>query len=116
MARPSLHREAEITLKMLELNVTGHIFAPFHMATKISNYDVIFGRDLLQELGTQLDFQNKFIGWKDINLSIKPIVCKMRTHFTIQDCKNVRNATKRIKLILDANYKKRFKRLHRLRK
>ena len=30
----------------------------------------------------------------------------MRTHFTIQDNKNVRNATNRIKKFLDANYKK----------
>ena len=28
----------------------------------------------------------------------------MRTHFTIEDRKNVRNATKRIKKILVANY------------
>ena len=37
---------------------------------------------------------------------MKPIDCKMRTHFTIQYSKNVRNVTKRIKNILDANYKK----------
>ena len=37
---------------------------------------------------------------------MKPIDCKMRAHFTIQNSKNVRNATKRIKKILDANYKK----------
>ena len=30
----------------------------------------------------------------------------MKTHFTIQDSKNVRNATKRIKKILDVNYEK----------
>ena len=30
----------------------------------------------------------------------------MRTHFTIQDSKNIRNATNRIKKILDANCKK----------
>ena len=40
-----------------------------------------------------------------MNLPMKPIDCKMRTHFTIQDSKNVRNATNRIKKILDANYK-----------
>ena len=73
------------------------------MSTKNSNYDVIFDRDLLWELGIQLDFQNNFIGWQDINLPIKPMDCKMRTHFTIQDSKNVRNATKRIKKFLDAN-------------
>ena len=30
----------------------------------------------------------------------------MRTHFTIQDSKNVRNATKKMKKTLNANYKK----------
>ena len=74
------------------------------MTTKKSNYDVIFGRDLLRELGIQLDFQNNFIGWKDNNPPMKPIDCKMRTHFTIQDSKNVRNTTKRIKKTLEANY------------
>ena len=92
--------------KLLELNITAHISAPFHVTTKKYNCDVIFGRNLLQELGIQLDFQNNFIGWKDINLSIKLVKCKMRIHFTIQDSKYVRNATKRIKKILDANHKK----------
>ena len=88
---------------MSDLNVTAHMSVPFHETTKKSNYDVIFGRDLLQKLGIQLDFQNNFTGWKDINLSMQPIGCKMRTHFTIQDDKNIRNATKRIKKILDNN-------------
>ena len=93
-------------VKMPELNVTAHISVPFHMTTKKSNYNVIFGSDLLQELGIQLDFQNNGIGWKDINLPMKPVDCKMRTHFTNQDSKNVRNATKRVKKISDANMKK----------
>ena len=67
---------------MSELNVTAHIYAPFHMAAKKSSHDVIFGRDRLQELGIQLDFQNNLIVWPGINLSLKPIDCKMRTHFT----------------------------------
>ena len=37
---------------------------------------------------------------------MKPIDCKMRTHFINQDSKNVRNATKRMKKILDANHEK----------
>ena len=53
---------------MPELNVTAHISAPFHVTTKNINYDVIFGRDLLREVGIQLDFQNNFMGWKDMNL------------------------------------------------
>ena len=62
-------REAEITLKMPKLNVTALISAPFHVTTKKNYYNVIFGRDLLQELGIQLNFQNDFIGWQDINQS-----------------------------------------------
>ena len=87
----STSHEAVISLKMPELNVTAHISAPFNVTTKKSNYNVIFDRNLLQEPGIQLDFQ------KDINRPMKPIDCKMRTQFTIQDNKNVRNATKRIK-------------------
>ena len=52
----STSHEAEITFKISELNVTAHISAPFHVTTRKSNYDVIFGRDLLRELGIQLDF------------------------------------------------------------
>ena len=68
-----MSHEARITLKILELNVTAHISAPFHVTTKKSNYNVIFGRNLLQEIGIQLDFKNTFIGWKDINLPMEPI-------------------------------------------
>ena len=67
---------------------------------------VIFGRDLFQELGIQLDFQNNIIGWHDINVPMKLLNCKMRTHSTVQDSKQIRNATKRIKKILYVNYEK----------
>ena len=56
---------------MPEVNVTAHISAPFHVTTKKSNYNVIFGRDLLWELGIQLGIHNNFIGWIDINLPMK---------------------------------------------
>ena len=98
--------EAKITLKIQQLNVAAHICALFYVTIKICNYDVIFGRYLFQELGIQLDFQNDFIVWQDINLPVTPMDCKMRTHFTIQDSKNVRNVTNRRKKFIDATYKK----------
>ena len=48
--------EAEVKIKLQELNFTAHIFAPFHVTRQKSNYKVIFGRDLLRELGIDLDF------------------------------------------------------------
>ena len=54
--------EAEIMFKIPELDVTAHTSAQFHVTTKNSDYKVIFGRDLLRELGIQLDFQSNIIG------------------------------------------------------
>ena len=52
----STSREAKITLKMPELNVTAQISTPFHVTTKKSNYNVIFVSYLLREIGIQIDF------------------------------------------------------------
>ena len=57
----SMSCEAKVGIKHSELNTTAHIFAPFHVTNKRSNYDVIFGRDLLRELGISLDFQNNIL-------------------------------------------------------
>ena len=81
--------EVELNLKLSELNVTAHISAPFHVTAKKCDYNRFFVRDSLQKLGSQLDLQKNYISWQDLNLPM----CKMRTHFTIQDSKNVRNAT-----------------------
>ena len=61
------------------------ISVTFHVTIKKGNYNVVFGRDLLQVLGIEIDIQNNFLGWQDINIPMKPIDCKMKTHFTIQD-------------------------------
>ena len=37
---------------------------------------------------------------------MKSINCKMRTNFTIQESKNIKSTTNRIKKILDAKYEK----------
>ena len=48
--------EAEVKIKLSELNFTAHVFAPFHVTSQKSNYNVILGRDLLREQGINLDF------------------------------------------------------------
>ena len=67
---------------------------------------MIFGQDLLQELAINLDFQNNIVGWKETKIPMKLINCKMRTNFAIQESKNIKSATYRIKIILDAKYEK----------
>ena len=79
---------------------------PFHITSQKSNYDVIFSQALLWELGINLDFQNNLVGWKETKIPIKSINCKMRTNHVIQESKNIKSATNRIKKIFDAKYKK----------
>ena len=87
--------EAEVKMKLPELNVTAYIFAPFHITSKKSNYNVMFGWNLRQELGLTLDFQKNFVGWKGSKIAMKSINCKI---------KSIKSTTNRIKKILDAKY------------
>ena len=65
--------EAEVGIKLPELNTTAHISVPFHITDQNSNFDAIFGGHLLQELWISLDFQNSFVGWKESKIPMKPI-------------------------------------------
>ena len=52
--------KAKVKFKVPKLNVTAHIFAPFHVTSKKSNYEVILSQDIQRELGMILDVQNNF--------------------------------------------------------
>ena len=91
--------KAEVNIELPRLNFTAHTFAPFHVTSQNSNYNAIFGRNLLQDFGINLDFLNKFVGWKETNIPMKSINCKMKTNFIIQESKNIKSVTKRIKKI-----------------
>ena len=64
--------EAEVKIKLPKLNTPTHIFASFHVTSHKNNYDVIFGQDLLRELGINLDFQNNFVQWKETKIPMEP--------------------------------------------
>ena len=98
--------ETTINLTLPELNPTAHISAKMHMTENKSNYDVIFGRDLLRELGISLDFKSNTVTWQHIEIPMKPKDCTVRGHFAIEESVNVKQATSRIKKILDAKYEK----------
>ena len=98
--------EAEVKIKSPEVNFTALIFAPFHVTSQKSSYNVIFDPDILRELGINLDCQNNFVGWKEAKIPMKSIYCKMRTNFAIQESINIKSATNRIKKILDSKYEK----------
>ena len=64
-------RETKIKFKMLKYDIKRHISIQVHITIKTSYYNIIFGRNLLWEIGIELDFQNNIIRWKDIIIPIK---------------------------------------------
>ena len=98
--------EAKVKIKLPVFNAKSQISAPFHVTDQKSNFNVIFVRDLLRELGIYLDFQNNFVGWKTIKISMKPIHCTLNKEFDSQESKNVMKSTNIIKKILDVSYEK----------
>ena len=98
--------ETEINLKLPELYHTAHISVPCHVTKQNSNYDIIFGRDILRELKIILDFNQNTVQREEVIIPMKPRDSTYETHFAISDSKNVVQATRRIKKILDAKYEK----------
>ena len=87
----SLH-EAKIKLKLSELNITAHISALFQATTKKKELQYNFWCRFMLETRNSNRFPKQIrmmAGYQ------QPINCKMRTHFTIQDSKNVRKTTKK---------------------
>ena len=73
---------------------------------KLLNFNLILSIDILHELGIIFNFQNQTITYQKISIATKSPNCTAIDLFVIKERHPVTNATKRIKLILDAEYKK----------
>mgnify|MGYP006200624585 CR=1 FL=1 len=76
----------------------------YHVTTTKSRYQLIVGRDLLQELGISLDFKRQVMQWEDAEVPMKDVDCTLQTTFFIKESAAVQEATERITRILDAKY------------
>ena len=65
------------------------------------NYNSIQGRDILHKLGITFSLK-KNITWQEVSISMKPPNCMAKEFVVIKESRPVRNATERIKQILDA--------------
>ena len=96
----------EMILNFPELNHSAEIYAKCHLTNKLLNYNLILGRHILHKLGIIFNFQNITNTWQEASISMKPPNCLAKEFFVIKESCPVRNTTKRIKQILDAEYKK----------
>ena len=95
---------SKILFKLPELSESKVIETKVHLTTQPSSYDMIIGNDLLKELGIDLKYSDMTITWNDVIIPMRPRDAAKPEYFAIEDSDAVREATNRIKHILDAKY------------
>jgi len=68
------------------------------------NYDIIIGRDILEELGIVIDFKTKQITWDEVSVPMRSMNTIQQEGYYIHDSDLVAEAIARTKKILDAHY------------
>ena len=77
----------------------------FHVVNEqMTQYDMIIGRDLLSELGIDLEFSTNQIRWDEAVLPFRDSASTVNDVFIVNDNASVTQATTRIQRILDAKY------------
>ena len=96
-------KKAEISFQLPSLHEKRIITSVVHVSPELVTYDMILGRDLLQELGIVLNFKEQIITWDDSMTRMQddkdlPSLNK------IEEGKSMDDATSRIKKIIEAKY------------
>ena len=94
-----------------ELNPTSKVTYDLHVASNLGAYDIILGRDILQELGIVLDFNMQIVIWNHACISMKPVDCKTNDSWAITDPEDVDDMVSQLtgeqyRNVIDAKYKK----------
>ncbi len=77
-----------------------------HVTKDLGTYDMIIGRDILQDLKIDIKFSTSTIEWDNSEIPLKDSDTQAKDGFFVQDPQSVDDATDRLKHILDAKYEK----------
>ena len=89
-----------------ELNPTAKIKEKLYVVPKMSNYDIILGRDFMQKLGINLDFEDSVIRWNGSSANMKRPNCANDFNYNIEESYALQAENSRLQRILDAKYEK----------
>ena len=101
----------ETQFQLTELNPTATVTYKFHVAESLGIYDMILGRDLLNQLGLTLDFSTATVTWEEASVPMKETTATAMESLHIDYPKGIDNMVGRIagddyKKILEAKYEK----------
>jgi predicted aspartyl protease len=100
----STSKTAKANFTMPELDHTMVIQWDFHLAKHLASYDMIIGRDLLQDLGIKMDFDDMTVNYQHVSIPMKPKDGTYEDSFFIQESISVQETTERVQQILEADY------------
>ncbi len=102
----STSKQVKVVFSLPSLHEKRIVESLMHVTPKLENYDMILGRDLLQELGIILNFQHNSIQWEHAIAPMKSTdkQTNYNIHATIEDSKALQEATSRMRQILEAKY------------
>ena len=99
------NKKTKLQFMLPELSETKLIEWKMHVLNDDAmNYDIIIGRDILEELGIIIDFKNKQITWDEISTPMRSLTSLKNDGYFINDSDIVNEATKHTTRILDAHY------------
>ncbi len=98
------NKQVEITFKLPTLHEKRIVTSVVHVTSKLNTYDMIIGRDLLQELGIVLNLKENTIIWDDSITMMKGNDNSLKSVNSIENSKLLQDDTSRMKSILEAKY------------
>ena len=99
----STNKIAKLMFNLPEFYETKIVQCWAHVFENNINYDMIIGRDLMTELGININFANQTITWMDAEVPMRNPQITINEFF-IQETGIVEDAMTRVNKILDAKY------------
>jgi len=98
-------QKPKLQFMLPELSETKLIEWEMHVVESTTmNYDIIIGRDILEELGIVINFKTKQITWDEVSVPMRSMNTVQHEGYFIHDSDLIVEATARTKRILDAHY------------
>ena len=96
--------KSKIDFSLPELHEKRIITKTMHITPNEMGYDMIIGRDLLEDLGIDLKFSNHTISWDFAEIPMRPRNSTLSESYYVNDSKLVQSELKRVAAIMDAKY------------
>ena len=96
--------KTKIEFSLPELHERRIITKTMHVTPNHMGYDMIIGRDLLEDLGIDIKFSTSSILWDFAEIPMRPRQATVAEAYEINDSKLVQDELKRVVAIMDAKY------------